>query len=74
MPDRSNDISEAAAAFIARKAEIDAMLRLLVEISDDNFGLDPEHVHWGHVGDLEEHAALLRRIVDRVFREGEFAP
>ena len=61
-------------AFLARKAEIDAMLDRLRAASGDHFGVHPDAVHWGHAGDLEGHAALLRRICDAVFREGDCAP
>jgi hypothetical protein len=30
-------------------------------------------VTWSHVGTLEHHAELLRRITDSVFKEGEHA-
>jgi hypothetical protein len=40
---------EALAAFVARKAEIDAMLERLAAFSDDHFGPAPEDVHWGHL-------------------------
>jgi hypothetical protein len=40
---------EALAAFVTRKAEIDAMLERLVAFSDDHFGVAPEEVHWEHL-------------------------
>jgi hypothetical protein len=30
-------------------------------------------VTWGHVGSLEHHAELLKRITDMAFNEGEHA-
>ena len=39
----------ALAAFITRKAEIDAMLERLAAFSDDHFGVAPEDVTWGHL-------------------------
>ena len=39
-------------AFMARKAEIDAMLARLQALSDDHFGANPERVDWSHVGSL----------------------
>jgi hypothetical protein len=68
---KSND--DALAAFIARKAEIDAMLQRLQALSDDHFGVAPEEVTWGDVGSLEHHAELLKRITDMAFNEGEHA-
>ena len=54
-----------------RKAEIDAMLERLKNLSDDHFGFGPQEVHWGHVGQLADYASLLRRITDSAFNEGE---
>ena len=70
MP-RANDA--ALAAFIARKAEIDAALDLIRAASDDHFFVSPESVNWGHVTALADHAALLKRITDSIFHEGEHA-
>jgi hypothetical protein len=66
---KSND--DALAAFVARKAEIDAMLTRLQTLSDDHFGVAPDEVTWGHVGTLGHYAELLRRITDMAFNEGE---
>lgn len=63
----------ALAAFLGRKAEIDAMLARLAALSDDHFNAGPDEVNWGHVGTLEHYARLLRRITDSAFGEGEHA-
>ena len=68
---RTNDA--ALAAFVAKKAEIDAMLARLQTFSDDHFGADPQRVNWGHVGSLEYQAYLLKQISDFAFGEGEHA-
>ena len=68
---KSNDRS--LAAFVAKKAEIDAMLQRLQALSDDHFGAAPEEVTWGDVGSLEHYAELLKRITDMAFNEGEHA-
>jgi hypothetical protein len=68
---RSNE--EALVAFVEKKAGIDAMLARLQTLSDEHFGVAPEEVTWGHVGSLEHHADLLRRITDMAFGEGEHA-
>jgi hypothetical protein len=47
---KSND--DALAGFVARKAEIDAMLTRLQALSDDHFGVAPDAVTWGDVGSL----------------------
>ena len=72
MP-KTRDNSEAVAAFMNRKAEIDAMLARLQTLSDDHFDADPEAIHWGHVGTLSHYAELLKRITDSAFKEGEHA-
>ena len=71
MRNRPTDNSEALAAFIARKTEIDTMLDRLKALSDEHF--DPDTLHWGHVGDLEHYAGLLKRTTDAAFKEGENA-
>lgn len=60
-------------AFIAKKAEIDAMLARLQRLSDDHFDCAPEDISWGDVGTLDHYAELLKRITDSAFKEGEFA-
>lgn len=59
------------AAFIARKAEIDAALDRIRAASADHFFVAPEDVHWGNVTALADHAALLKRLTDLVYCEGE---
>jgi hypothetical protein len=68
---KSND--DALAAFVAKEAEIDAMLTRLQALSDDHFGVAPDEVTWGDVGTLEHHAELLKRITDMAFNEEEHA-
>lgn len=70
---RATDNTKALAAFVGRKAEIDAMLARLQALSADHFNLSPEEVNWGDVGTLEHYASLLRRITDSAFKEGEHA-
>ena len=72
MP-RPKDNSEALAAFIEKKAEIDTALARLTTLSADHFDAVPDSLHWGHVGTLEFYASHLRRITDMAFREGEHA-
>ena len=64
---------DALAAFVQKKAEIDAMLARLQALSDDHFGVAPDEVTWSNVGSLEHYAALLKRITDMAFQEGEHA-
>lgn len=70
MP-KTND--SALAAFVARKAEIDALLARLADSSADHFGYAPDEINWGHVGTLGHYAELLKRITDSAFNEGEHA-
>lgn len=67
------DNFKALNAFIAMKAEIDAQLERLKSLSDDHFHAQPDEIHWGHVGDLQRYASLLRQITDAAFKEGEYA-
>jgi hypothetical protein len=68
---RSNE--QALAAFVSKKAEIDAMLTRLQTLSDDHFGYAPDDVTWSHVGTLDHYASLLKRITDSAFQEGDHA-
>ncbi|MFO0992575.1 MAG: hypothetical protein U1E67_11675 [Hyphomicrobiales bacterium] len=58
---------------MARKLEIDTMLKRLTALSDDHFDVGPDEVNWGHVGTLAHYAELLKRITDSAFKEGEYA-
>ena len=66
---RSND--DALAAFVAKKAEIDAMLTRLQALSDDHFNYSPDEITWDHAGSLGYYAELLKRVTDSAFKEGE---
>jgi len=70
---RTKHGSAAAAAFILKKSEIDAMLARLEKLSADHFHADPDSMTWGEVGTLSHYADLMKRITDAAFREGEFA-
>ncbi|GAB4390354.1 hypothetical protein [Albidovulum sp.] len=62
----------ALAAFVARKAEIDAILARLQSLSDGHFNTSPDEVNWGHVGSLAHIAERLAEIT--AFAFGEDAP
>jgi hypothetical protein len=64
---------EALAAFVSKKAEIDAMLTRLQALSDDHFNYSPDQITWDHVGTLGCFAELLKRVIDSAFNEGEHA-
>jgi hypothetical protein len=61
-------------AFLAKKAEFDALLAELQQMSADHFGADPEAVLWGEAANLEHWNSRLRQVTDAYFRRGEFAP
>jgi hypothetical protein len=61
------------AAFLAKKAEFDALLAELQQASADHFGADPEEVLWGEVAWLSDATAKLKDIADQHFRRGEYA-
>ena len=67
------DNSEAVAAFVAKKVEIDTMLARLSALSADHFNVNPEQINWGNVGTLGFYAAQLKNITDSAFHEGEYA-
>jgi hypothetical protein len=62
--------AQALAAFVSKKAEIDAMLTRLQALSNNHFGYAPDEVTWSHVGTLEHYAELLKRITDSAFKGG----
>ena len=43
---------QALAAFVSKKAEIDAMLTRLQRLSDDHFGYSPDEITWSHAEGL----------------------
>ena len=69
----ARDTRKAIDAFIAKKAEIDAMLARIAKLSEDHFGADPDKVNWGDVGTIEDYARQLPRITDAAFKGGEHA-
>jgi hypothetical protein len=58
---------QALAAFVSKKAEIDAMLVRLQQLSDDHFGNSPDEITWSHAEGLAHYAELLKRITDQAF-------
>jgi hypothetical protein len=62
-------------AFLAAKAEFDALLAELQQLSADHFGADPEAVLWGHAEVLKDWNTRLREMVDAYqrHRRGEYA-
>jgi hypothetical protein len=67
----AKDNSQALAAFVARKTEIDTILARLTALSADHFGSEPDAVT--DVGTLASYLKRLREVNDAAFHEGEFA-
>jgi hypothetical protein len=70
---KTADNSEALAAFVARKIEIDTILAGLVALSADHFNCAPDEVTWADVGTLSSNLEGLRQVSDAAFHEGERA-
>jgi hypothetical protein len=64
---------DALAAFVSKKAEIDATLTRLQALSDEHFGCSPDEITWARVGTLEHYGELLKRITDMALNEGDHA-
>ena len=73
MTRRATTNEKALDAFIAAKAEIDAMLERLAALGADHFETSPDEINWGHVGTLNHYRAKLCEITDMAFKEGEHA-
>ena len=73
MTEQATDNATALDAFLAAKAEIDAMLERLAALSADHFETHPDEIDWDHVGTLNHICARLRDITDSAFHEGEYA-
>ncbi len=69
---KAADKAQALDAFIAKKAEFDAMLERLRTLSGEHFNWTPDEINWGHVGTMAHYAEMLKRITDSAFKEGEF--
>ncbi len=61
------------AAFLAKKAEFDALLAELQQASEDHFGADPEAVLWGETAWLSDATAKLKDIADQHLCRSEYA-
>ena len=73
MTRRDTNQQRSLAAFLAKKAEFDALLVELQQASADHFGADPEAVLWGEAAWLADATAKLKNIADQQFRRGEYA-
>ena len=73
MTKREANQQRSLEAFLAKKAEFDALLAELQQASADHFGADPEAVLWGETAWLADATAKLKDIADQHFRRGEYA-
>jgi hypothetical protein len=69
----ATDNSQALAAFIACKAEIDTILTRLTTLSAEHFNRTPDDISWADVGTLGGYLLGLREISNGTFHEGEYA-
>lgn len=60
-------------SFIAKAGEFDALLQRLQQMRDDHFGVSPDAVTWGHVGDVTHYVNALKEVTDAHSKEGEYA-
>jgi hypothetical protein len=70
---KAPDNSAAVAAFIGRKAEIDAILTRLAALSAEHFNCTSDEITWADVGTLGSYLQRLREVSDAAFHEGEYA-
>lgn len=50
-------------AFIRKSKEATELLERLTEAAENHFGADPETLDWGHVGNVTEVVAQLKRAI-----------
>jgi hypothetical protein len=60
-------------AFLAAKAEFDALVAELQNASADHFGADPEKVLWEKAAMVQDWSRRIRDIADNYYRRGEYA-
>ena len=73
MSKKTTNHQNAQSAFIAKKAQIDAILTRLQKLSANHFELDPDKVDWGDVGTIAHVLEYLQEVNDFIFHEGEYA-
>jgi hypothetical protein len=73
MTKREANQQRSLEAFLAKKAEFDALIAELQQASGDHFGADPEAVLWGETAWLHDATAKVKEVADQHFRRGEYA-
>ncbi len=66
---KRNATAEFAGHIEAARIELEAIRQQI----EDHLGIDPDHVHWGHVGDAARLSNELKEIADRLLGRGEYA-
>ena len=62
---------KALARFIEINGEIETVLGELHDANCEHYGLSPEEIHWGHVGDANRTLAGLKEILAAIRGEGK---
>lgn len=62
----ATNAARAQQAYIAHIANIQQQITQLQTLVDDHFNVDPDDVHWGHVGDLQRIETALGEILESV--------
>ena len=70
---KTRDNSQALAAFVVCKSEIDAILARLARLSAEHFDRMPGDITWADVGTVSSYLEGVRRVSDAAFDEGEHA-
>ncbi len=69
----NNDQAPGAQRLRRRQDRLRGLLARLQRLSDNHFAVLPDEMTWSHVTSITDSAALLRRITDAWFSEGEHA-
>lgn len=57
------ETNNASGAYSAKAMEIIGMVNALQQYADGLHDVNPDDVNWGHVGDLERVASMLREVL-----------
>ena len=49
--------------FMARVVKIEAALEVIKAANDEHYGLSPDEIHWGYVGDVGRVLEALEEII-----------
>jgi hypothetical protein len=68
---KAQDSSQALAAFVARKSEIDAILTRLAALSAEHFDRAPDDISWADIGTLGSYLQAGRPLSKRLRRKAD---